>query len=50
MTVTTWLPFVTPLEVRRVDTPSGPQVWVRVRDPNGQSGWMKESLLAARRP
>ena len=38
-----------PLETQTVNGPNGPEVWVRVRDPNGQSGWIKQAYLAQRR-
>ncbi|HLI28164.1 MAG TPA: SH3 domain-containing protein [Chloroflexota bacterium] len=37
------------LETQTVTGPNGPEVWVRVRDPNGQSGWIKQAYLAQRR-
>ena len=37
------------LETQTVTGPNGPEVWVHVRDPNGQSGWIKQAYLAQRR-
>lgn len=37
-----------PLEIRSVAEPNGPAVWVRVRDPRGQDGWIRQAYLSPR--
>jgi hypothetical protein len=36
---------MTPLETTTVQEPSGAAVWVRVRDPKGDTGWMRQAYL-----
>jgi hypothetical protein len=36
-----------PLETRTVPEPNGSAVWVRVRDPRGQEGWIRQAYLTA---
>ncbi len=37
-----------PLETRTVAEPGGSAVWVRVRDPRGQEGWVRQKYLSPR--
>jgi hypothetical protein len=36
---------MTPLETTTVQEPGGPAVWVRVRDPRGSVGWIRQAYL-----
>jgi hypothetical protein len=36
---------MTPLETTTVQEPNGPAVWVRVRDPKGDTGWIRQAYL-----
>jgi hypothetical protein len=36
---------MTPLETTTVQEAAGPTVWVRVRDPKGDTGWIRQSYL-----